>query len=201
MNGTWDPLDELLTQKESIDQTASSLGYVLIPASREASLGGLTFNRLRIFVRLLPSEKPSLEPDDFLKALDSEGFRPLAVPAENFPELQVSLPGKTPAGVFEFEETMFAIYETRSTKDEAANDRNGTLEVYINANLMLVTNKKCNPKVIEAFQSLRPSLTYRQAGLFVYPLGLCLLIAVFVITERAYSLRRGLTFLARSRKP
>ncbi len=28
LNGTWDPLDELLTQKESIDQTASSLGYV-----------------------------------------------------------------------------------------------------------------------------------------------------------------------------
>ena len=141
-----------------------------------------------------PGEKPSLEPNDFLKALDSEGFRPLAVPAENFPELQVSLSGKTPAGVFEFEETMFAIYETRSTKDEGANDRNGTLEVYFNANLMLVTNKKCNPKVIETFQSLRPSLTYRQAGLFVYPLGLCLLIAVFVVTERTYSLRRGLTF-------
>lgn len=28
LNGTWDPLDELLTHKESIDQTASSLGYV-----------------------------------------------------------------------------------------------------------------------------------------------------------------------------
>jgi biopolymer transport protein ExbB len=142
----------------------------------------------------LPGEKPSLEPNDFLKALDAEGFRPLSVPSENFPELQVSHSGKTPAGVFEFEETMFAIYETRSTKDEAANDQNGTLEVYFNANLMLVTNKKCNPKIIETFQSLRPSLTYRQAGLFVYPLGLCLLIAVFVITERAYSLRRGLTF-------
>ena len=142
----------------------------------------------------LPGEKPSLEPNDFLKALGAEGFRPLAVPAENFPELQVSKPGKTPAGVFQFKETIFAIYEIRSTKDEAANDQNGTLEVYFNGNLMLVTNKKCNPKVIETFQSLRPSLTYRQAGFFVYPLGLCLLIAVFVITERAYSLRRGLTF-------
>ena len=28
LNGTWYPLDELLTQKESIDQTSSSLGYV-----------------------------------------------------------------------------------------------------------------------------------------------------------------------------
>ena len=28
LNGTWDPLDELLTQRESIDRTADSLGYV-----------------------------------------------------------------------------------------------------------------------------------------------------------------------------
>ena len=28
LNGTWDPLDELLTHRESIDRTADSLGYV-----------------------------------------------------------------------------------------------------------------------------------------------------------------------------
>ena len=28
LNGRWDPLDELLTHKESIDQTSSSLGYI-----------------------------------------------------------------------------------------------------------------------------------------------------------------------------
>jgi len=142
----------------------------------------------------LPDEKPSLEPNDFLEALEGEGFRPLAVPAENYPVLQLAKAGKAPAGVFEFDETMFAIYAIQSAKDEDADDQNGTLDVFVNGNLMLVTNKKCNPKVVEAFESLRPSLNYRQAGLFVYPLGLCLLIAVFVITERAYSLRRGLTF-------
>ena len=141
-----------------------------------------------------PSEKPSLEPSDFLKALEEKGFRPLAVPLETYPELQVFRPGIIPAGVFELDESRFAIYPIRSAKDEMSNDRSENLEVFANENLMLVTNKKCNPKIINAFKSLRPSLTYRQAGLFVYPLGLCLVIAVFVISERAYSLRRGLTF-------
>ena len=145
-------------------------------------------------VGCLPDEKPSLEPNDFLDSLEEEGFRPLAVPAENYPALKVANPGKAPVGVFEFDETMFAIYEIQSSKAQDTDDQNATLDVFVNGNLMLVTNKKCNRQVVETFESLRPSLNYRQAGLFVYPLGICLLVAVFVITERAYALRRGLTF-------
>lgn len=149
---------------------------------------------LALFTGCLPDEKPTLESSDFLDSLEEEGLRPLAVPAENYPELKVANPGKAPVGVFQFDETMFAIYALKGGNDLDTDDQNGTLEVFVNGNLMLITNKKYNQQVVETFESLRPSLSYRQAGLFVYPLGICLLVAVFVITERVYALRRGLTF-------
>jgi biopolymer transport protein ExbB len=145
-------------------------------------------------VGCLPDGEPSLKPDDFIDGLKEDGLDPHAVPVENYPALQVVNPDRAPIGVFELDETMFAIYAVKNEREQNVSDQNGTLQVLINTNLMLVTNKKGNRKVIELFESLRPSLSYRQAGYFVYPLGLCLLVAVFVITERSYALRPGLTF-------
>jgi biopolymer transport protein ExbB len=141
-----------------------------------------------------PDDKRSLEPNNFLTSLKEEGFLPIAVPVENHPVLKRVFLEKTPVGVYEFDKSMFAIFTQESTETLVADDQNGTLGILSNENLTLVTNQKCNPKVVELFESMRPSLSYKQAGPFVYPLGICLLVAVFVITERTYALRRGLTF-------
>jgi biopolymer transport protein ExbB len=141
-----------------------------------------------------PDDKRSLVPNNFLTSLKEEGFLPIAVPVENHPVLKRVFLEKTPVGVFEFDKSMFAIFTEESTEGLVADDQNETLGIFNNENLTLVTNQKCNPKVIELFESMRPSLSYKQAGPFVYPLGICLLLAAFVITERTYALRRGLTF-------
>ena len=141
-----------------------------------------------------PKEKQDLAPEDFLDSLKEEGLRPVAIPSSQFPNLSGFAPSSTPIGVFEMDESQFAIYSKLSTKKQGLDDQNGSLGIFVNENITLVANKKCNPKVIQVFESLRPPLSYRQAGIFVYPLGFCLLVAVFVITERSYALRRGLTF-------
>ena len=136
----------------------------------------------------------ALKPEDFLDSLKEEGLQPVAIPQGQFPTLQGFALDSKPIGVFEMDESKFAIYSKLSTKKQGADDQNGSLGIFVNENITLVANKKCNPKVIQVFESLRPPLSYRQAGIFVYPLGFCLLVAVFVITERSYALRRGLTF-------
>lgn len=139
-------------------------------------------------------QEQALKPEDFLVSLKEEGFQPVAIPQGQFPALQGFALDSKPIGVFEMDESQFAIYSKLSTKKQGANDQNGSLGIFVNKNITLVANKKCNPKVVQVFESLRPPLSYRQAGIFVYPLGFCLVVAVFVITERSYALRRGLTF-------
>ena len=63
-----------------------------------------------------------------------------------------------------------------------------------NKNLHLLSEQPIPSEVAKALNSLSPSLGYEQLGIFVYPLGACLLISIFITLERLFSLRRGLTF-------
>lgn len=154
-----------------------------------ATLGAIFFS-----FGCFPDDNRSLEANNFLDLLKEEGLAPIAVPLENHPALRRVFLNENPVGVFEIDKSMFAVFTDESTEDLVADDQNGTLGIFSNENLTLITNQKCNPKVVELFESMRPSLSYKQAGPFVYPLAICLLVAVFVITERTYALRRGLTF-------
>ena len=147
------------------------------------SLGGCVFD-----------DEPSLTAKGFLEALDEQGIKPKPVSLESLPEFKAAFPSKTPFGLFQADQTKFAIYEYEGSKELKEGDRNDTLSRHTNLNLVLVTDGKSDLLIVQVFESLRPSLSYRQAGVFIYPLGLCLLVATFVIAERSYSLRRGLTF-------
>ena len=139
-------------------------------------------------------EDPDLTAQSFIDALDSQGIKAKPVPLTSLPEFQNAVSGKTPFGLYQADQTTFAIYEYEGSKEFKAGDRNDTLSTHTNLNLVLVTNGKSDFLVIQVFESLRPSLSYKQAGVFLYPLGLCLIVAAFVIAERSYALRRGLTF-------
>tara|TARA_Y100001934_G_scaffold240047_1_gene294097 strand:+ start:5939 stop:6853 length:915 start_codon:yes stop_codon:yes gene_type:complete len=64
---------------------------------------------------------------------------------------------------------------------------------YENENLRLYASSKPDPDVIAVFRGLRPPIDLRQAGWFLYPLGICLILGVFVFVERWLSLRRSRT--------
>jgi biopolymer transport protein ExbB len=155
----------------------------LIGIASLLSLGGCVFN-----------EEPTLTAKGFLEALDEQGINPKPVSLESLPEFKTAFPGKTPFGLFQADQTRFAIYEYEGSKELKGGDRNDTLSRNTNLNLVLVTDGKSDLLIVQVFESLRPALSYRQAGVFIYPLGLCLLVATFVIAERSYALRRGLTF-------
>jgi biopolymer transport protein ExbB len=73
-------------------------------------------------------------------------------------------------------------------------DANSSLKAFYNENLVLLVKDAQQDNFIQNFIALQPPLTYKQAGVFIYPLSICLFITVFVIAERSYSLRPGLTF-------
>ena len=162
----------------SAGQTSLLLGIISL-----LSFGGCRFD-----------EEPDLTAKGFIETLDGQGINANPIPLESLPGLQTALPGKTPFGLFQSDQAKFAIYEFETADGFEISEHNDSLSTYTNLNLALVTNGKSDLLVIQVFESLRPTLSYRQAGIFIYPLGLCLIIAVFVIAERTYALRRGLTF-------
>ena len=139
-------------------------------------------------------EDPELTAQGFIEALEGQGVKAKPVPLASLPEFQNAISGKTPFGLYQADQTIFAIYEYEEANEFKTGNSDDTLSTHTNLNLVLVTNGKSDILVIQVFESLRPSLSYKQAGVFLYPLGLCLIVAAFVIAERCYALRRGLTF-------
>ena len=139
-------------------------------------------------------QEARLTAEEFILALEEQGIKLNPIPLESLPELENSLPRKTPYGLFQSDLTKFAIYELETPGNHVNDEDNGSISIYANLNLLLAIDQNANPAVVLTFESMRPSLGYRQAGVFIYPLGLCLLVAAFVVAERCYALRRGLTF-------
>ena len=133
---------------------------------------------------------------DFLSALSEKGLKYSSLPLGRSPEL-VNFKGNVLSKKsFQLDESPFVLLECDSSANANALtlDSNASSQIYRNENLALIVNDGTNDTCVEIFNSLQPNLTYRQAGVFIYPLAACLLIAVFIITERTYSLRPGLTF-------
>lgn len=132
----------------------------------------------------------------FFESLHENGIRPSPVPRNSDMGLS-SLPEESSIGFYELNRTNFALYSVPGGFDleTMLSDLNQSeYAVHQNYNLLLVCNRKIEPKVIKIFNSVSPPLNYRQAGWFIYPLGFCLFLSLFVSAERIYSLRRGLTF-------
>ena len=139
-------------------------------------------------------QEARLTAEEFILSLEEQGIKANPISLESLPELENSLPGQIPYGLFQSDLTKFAIYEFETPRDDENGEGNGSVSIYANLNLLLAIDRNADPAVVLTFESMRPSLGYRQVGVFIYPLGLCLLVAAFVIAERCYALRRGLTF-------
>ncbi len=139
-------------------------------------------------------QKKRLEAEAFLQALESNQLEVISLPLQSSPDL--ALPpesGLEFLGVFSIQDFKFAIHDYEQSIRKAS-DLNSSKFLHQNANLVLMSLASPPVEVAKIFNSLRPPLTIYDAGIFIYPLGLCLFLSVFVIVERFVSLRRGVTF-------
>ena len=133
---------------------------------------------------------------DFLDALSEDGITFSAVPVEIDPSLSKFSGSALKKNAFQVDNISFILIECKNTQlsNEIELDKNSTSRVFRNENLALIVRKGIQAEFIASFQELKEPLSYKQAGIFIYPLTACLLLAVFIFTERIYSLRPGLTF-------
>jgi len=140
--------------------------------------------------------RPSLETSDFPDALRENGFEPeiinSVVPTREIgdkSELNLRVEGfDYHLGRYDFS-SLESIRLLRKEKSSASSESNSTPYSFENLNLILTCDRRPDPEHLEVFRSIRPPMDVRQAGWFLYPLGICLTIAVFIFVERCFALR------------
>ena len=137
----------------------------------------------------LPEKSDSIEPKAFFEELNQAGIHAQNLDPKSFPALTNAVSGYSPLGVYEIQEIKLALFDLPL-------DYNVNFELnYIsNKNLYLLSEQPIPSEVAQAINSLSPNIGYEQLGIFVYPLGACLIISIFITLERLFSLRSGLTF-------
>ena len=106
-----------------------------------------------------------------------------------YPELNHLNSAYTPLGIYQHNNTVWALYDIPF--EFPVDDK---LHYSSNLNLHIFSKSEIPPILVKCLQELSPRLGYEQLGFFVYPLAACFIIALFVTTERFFSLRRGATF-------
>ena len=139
-------------------------------------------------------QQGQLSSSQFIKALKKANLKCDITTGESQLDLLTALEPKEPSGIYLGQEFSFALFEDANLNINDFNDLNNSLVLIQNHNLTLCGKGLNADPYVEVFESLRPSLTILQLGFFIYPLGICLLVAIFVTCERLYSLRSGLTF-------
>lgn len=137
----------------------------------------------------LPEKSETIEPKAFFKELVKAGIHLQRLDSESSQALTNAIKGYYPLGVYAIEGIELALFDLPL-------DYNVSFELnYISKkNLYLLSEQPIPSEVGQALNSLSPGLGYEQLGIFAYPLGVCLIISIFITLERLFSLRRGLTF-------
>ena len=137
----------------------------------------------------LPEKSESIEPKAFFEELDKAGIHPQNLDPESSRGLSNAIKGYYPLGLYVIEEIELALFDLPLDYNVSF-----ALNYISNKNLYLLSEQPIPSEVVQALNSLSPSLGYEQLGIFVYPLGACLIISIFITLERLFSLRRGVTF-------
>ena len=141
------------------------------------------------FSGCLPDNPQIIDPKEFFKELDKAGVSVQPLNPANFPNLKNSATGYSPLGIYSYKAINWALfdlpldYQTISKLEHASNQ-----------NLHIFAEQAIPEDLVISLKKISPKLGYEQLGIFAYPLGLCLIISVFITLERLFSLRRGITF-------
>ncbi len=145
-------------------------------------------------------EENKLSPKRFLERIEEEGLVASPVSSEPHPELISVFQSHNPVGVYEVSGFVFALFDISDEKPFRNDDSNDSLSITQNTNLFMVGMGEPPILLASTLTSLQPGMGIQDLGLFVYPLGLCMILSLFVVAERTFSLRRGLTFPRRVEK-
>jgi biopolymer transport protein ExbB len=137
----------------------------------------------------LPDRTKTINPEDFFQSLENQGVSVSQLSPDQFSNFQNIAPGYAPLGIYQTDEDVWALYDLPVGKA-------GHTDLFSvsNLNLTIFSENEIPVKVSDALVGLSSRIGYEQLGIFAYPLGACLLIAVFITLERLFSLRRGVTF-------
>ena len=149
----------------------------------------INFFLLLLFTGCLPDQPDRIEPGIFFDNLGEAGISPKPLIPENFPNLGNAVTGFTPLGVYDHKNVQWALFDLPSNYSVKT-----MLQHSSNLNLHIFSKTEVPDELTNSLKSLSPQIGYEQLGIFAYPLGICLVLSVFITFERIFSLRRGVTF-------
>ena len=139
-------------------------------------------------------EQKQIPPKQFLEHLESNDIEVTPVLADSHITLTRVFEGYSPIGVYEASAFLFALYDIPHRNPVRSSDQDEAITIAQNMNLFMVGKGQIPLPLTQALGSLKPNMGIKDLGVFVYPLGLCMILSLFVMAERSYSLRKGLTF-------
>lgn len=139
-------------------------------------------------------QQQSLDPVAFIEAIQRSNLACDVLKTDSRPDLTSAFISYQPFGVYQGENFSFALFNLTGIELSAIDDQNGSLVLLQNQNLILSGKGSNDSPYSQVFQELKPSMTINQLGVFIYPLAICMIVSIFVSSERLYSLRSGLTF-------
>lgn len=142
-----------------------------------------------LFAGCLPERPDRIEPSAFFAELKTLDILPVPLDPENFPVLQNAAPGHSALGLYEYQNSQWALFDLPADYKPKNKLKNS-----YNHNLHIFSEQPIPQQIIISLNNLLPSIGYEQLGIFAYPLGVCFIISVFITIERLLSLRRGVTF-------
>jgi biopolymer transport protein ExbB len=160
----------------------------LLWAKRFVEIGAVIFT-FTFLSSCLPDRPKRINPEDFFQSLENQGVSVSQVSPDQFSNLQSVVPGDNCLGVYQTKGDIWALFDL-----PAGRTMDTDLFSVSNLNLTIFSEKEISKKVADCLIGITPKIGYEQLGIFAYPLGACLFIAVFITLERLFSLRRGVTF-------
>ena len=133
-------------------------------------------------------------PSNFISEIKKANLPCILLNDDSYPKLINAIPNHNPFGIYQGTDFTFALFNLPNPRISSFDDRNGTLDFFTNQNLVVAGIGKNSIPYTNILDGLNQPLSLSQLGVFIYPLFICLFIAIFVTVERLYSLRSGLIF-------
>ena len=140
------------------------------------------------------SQKQIFDPEDVIDGMKNANLACDLLKTDALPDVVQALSKYKPVGVYKGDGFSFALYNLSGIDLSYLDDQNGSLVLAKNKNLILCGKGTNSAPYTKVLNELKPSMTIGHLGIFLYPLGFCMLLAIFITSERLYSLRTGLTF-------
>ena len=139
-------------------------------------------------------ENSKIKSSDFLTQLAEENLNCMPLKADSHQDLLSPFKPLKPVGVYQGEDFVFIVLDIPIKQMDRFNVKNKSYTFANNQNLAIYGKGGNSAKYVNTLNRTKPPVSIWQIGYFVYPLGICLILSVFISTERFYSLRPGLTF-------